>query len=219
MPRVAGLGGAELARMDRATSAGEELVEHLVVDQVLHDVEREPGVVESWIDPDQPVRVRVTPELQAPRDPATRRPAPGDVGTDRAVEEASVQAIEDLLEVETVAPGPEGFPFDRQGQAIGVSGEDRPEAAERAAIPRGDERGDVRHRGIRGVLENAVDAEPDAPVARVAIADEARGVLGRRHVERPTEALAESSGEVIGHEREPPLPVRSGRSSTLSTRR
>src|SRR5689334_24700447 len=89
----------------RPVRAGEELVEHLVEDDELHEEAGDLGVVQRGVDTDLPGLVVVDAEADGLPAPPARCATPPDARPHPALEEAVVQRVPDLLQVEEAALG------------------------------------------------------------------------------------------------------------------
>src|SRR6218665_88107 len=91
----------------RGVRAGEELVEHLVEDDELHEEGGHLGAVQGRVDADLPRLVIVAPQADGLAPTARGHAAPADARLDGVLEAGAIEAIEEGLEIEEAAPGVE----------------------------------------------------------------------------------------------------------------
>src|SRR5262249_31484997 len=93
----------------RSVRAREELMQHLVEDDELHEESRNLGMVQRRMDADLPGLVVVDAEADRLPSTAAGRASPADGGPHSILEEAIVQGVADLLQMEELALGGEAL--------------------------------------------------------------------------------------------------------------
>ena len=183
----------------RPVRAGEQLVQHLVEDDELHEEPRHRRVVQRRVNADLPGLVVIDAEADRLPPPSAGRAPPPDARPHAALEEALVERVADLLQMEEAALGRESlvrgvaFLTDARLLALDELVQDSPGLRPTAACVIGH---CLDHRDRR-IQEHVMQPQPECR-GSAAEADHRAPVVGdgqsNRHPQVPGEMLGQRGG-------------------------